>query len=706
MHRFILLITLIFSLSLGVYYCGEHARRLSLQEPISIKNESLASPDGRAQFWLVNQSRDHNQGRLLYHISYDGVPVIEPSRMGLRFAAQHGFDDDLQIIALAKHNHDETWEQPWGEQRFIRDHYNEWLVTVQRITNGQVMNVRVRAFNDGVAFRYEVPEQAGFDDVLITEEITEFDLDAKARSWWTPARKWNRYEYLYETTPLAEIDEVHTPLTIRLPTNNIHVAIHEAALVDYSGMSLSSMREGRLQATLAPRAEGGLVKLKGGFKTPWRTIQIADTAAGLVDSDMILNLNEPNKLGDMSWFKPGKYIGIWWDMHIRERSWGTDYFHGATTQYTKYYMDFAAEHGFDGVLVEGWNIGWDGDWYHNGDVFSFTESYPDFDIAAIAAYGRKRGVKLIGHHETSGNITNYENQIKDAFKLYQQHDVAIVKTGYVADAGDIKRIGDNGVTYYEYHDGQEQNDHHLRVVKLAAKHQIAINPHEPVKDTGLRRTYPNWVSREGARGMEYSAWGVPPNTPEHMTIMPYTRLLSAPMDYTPGIFDLRPNEQPPVMDNFPRHDKRARIETTLAKQLALYVVIYSPIQMAADLPRNYEKRMDAFQFIKDVPADWEESYTLAGEVGDYIVSVRKDRNSQDWYLGALTDENKRRLDIDFSFLEDGVYEAQIYRDGAQADYENAPYDIVIETRQVSKTDKMSLRLGRSGGAAIRFKKIK
>lgn len=365
-------------------------------------------------------------------------------------------------------------------------------------------------------------------------------------------------------------------------------------------------------------------------------------------------------------------------------------------------MDFAAEHGFDGVLVEGWNIGWDGDWYNNGDVFSFTETYDDFDIEKVAEHGRKVGVRLIGHHETSGNITNYENQLDAALDLYQANDVAIIKTGYVADAGKLKRIDENGIVRYEYHDGQENVAHHMRVVEQAAQHKIAINPHEPVKDTGLRRTFPNWVSREGARGQEFNAWGVPPNGPNHVSNLVYTRMLSGPMDYTAGAFDLRPSERPPVSKEMGRHDKRSRIEHTLAKELSLYIAIYSPIQMAMDLPENYQARMDAFQFIKDVPTDWEQSIALSGEVGEFLVIARQDRNSSDWYLGAHTNEKARKVSAKLDFLDSGDYQAQIYRDGAGADYDTNPYDIVIEKRLVTADSTMSFELGRSGGVAIRF----
>ncbi len=662
-----------------------------------IESVHLKSPDGNIEVSVKNAD-----GQVLYNIKAFNQIIIKDSKLGLRFLEQHGFDKQLVITSIEKSESKSRWEQPWGERRIVVNNYKELLLKLENTTNREKMNIRFRAFNDGIGFRYEVLEQKGFESVSIVDELTNFNFDENSTTWWIPAREWNRYEYLYEKTPLSKVKMVHTPVTLQLPSG-LHVSVHEAALVNYSGMSLEKRRGGTLKANLAPRSDGLLVKTQAPFNTPWRTLQISKDAIGLINSDLILNLNEPNKLGDISWFTPGKYIGIWWAMHMRERTWGNDGIHGATTEETIRYMDFAAEHGFNGVLVEGWNLGWDGDWFHNGDVFNFTKSYPDFDIEKVSAYGKKVGVPLIGHHETSGNISNYENQLDAALELYANNEVKIIKTGYVADAGDIKRIDENGIAHYEFHDGQHMVNHHLKVVKKAAKHKISINPHEPVKDTGLRRTYPNWVSREGARGMEFSAWGVPPNPPEHTTILPFTRLLSGPMDYTPGIFELRPSELPPVREDMQRNDPKSRVETTLAKQLALYLTIYSPIQMVADLPKHYQNNMPAFQFIKDVPTDWEQSMALQGEIGDYLVIARQDRNSSDWYLGVITDEQARSFSIPLHFLEkQKTYTAQIYRDGPNADYDTNPYDIIIEEVNLSSQDTYNLSLGKGGGAAIRF----
>ena len=671
------------------------AATVSAQE---FEGERLLSPSGDIEVSVAARG-----GRLGYAVHYRGEEVVRPSQLGLLFESRHGFNDGMVLTGEPeRRSSDTTWEQPWGENRFVRDHYNELLVTARHEVSGAVIDIRIRAFDDGIGFRYEMPEQPGIESLNIVRELTQFNVPPEAAAWWIPADRTNRYEILYRESGLEGIDRVHTPVTFRLPSGT-HLSIHEAALVDYSGMTLTQEYTGGFRAALRPWSDGVLVKTAVPFVSPWRTIQIAPDAVGLVNSSLILNLNEPNKLGDVSWVKPGKYVGIWWAMHINERSWGRDGVHGATTGETMRYMDFAAENGFVGVLVEGWNVGWDGDWQAAGDLFSFTESYPDFDIEAVTRYGHERGVELIGHHETSGNITNYEQQLGAAFDLYEELGVTRVKTGYVAGTSWLKWVDENGVPHYEYHDGQFAVRHHLKVIEEAAKRGISINPHEPVKDTGLRRTYPNWVTREGARGQEYNAWGMPPNPPEHTTILPFTRMLSGPMDFTPGIFDLMPNERPPVREDMPRGSPESRVETTLAKQLALFVIVHSPLQMAADLPENYEARPDAFQFIRDVPADWGQTVALEGEVGEYVVIARRERGSADWYVGAVTDEQRRQVEVDLSFLDEGDrYDAEIYVDGDDAHWESNPYSLNIEERAVSETDRLLLQLAPGGGAAVRL----
>ncbi|MXR67261.1 glycoside hydrolase family 97 protein [Shewanella sp. JBTF-M18] len=681
--------TAISALTLAIAATG-----MMLPSTSQAKTVSLTSPDKQI---VVSLSDDEQSPQ--YSVSFQGKKVIEPSKLGMVFQSLGEFGNDFSIEEVKRSRADERWQQPWGEREWVIDKHNGLTAT---LSNGQYhFMVEFKVFDDGLGFRYRVPKQGSLDKLNITRELTEFTLPQpeKVTAWWIPARGWNRYEYLYQKTPLKQVDRVHTPFTFTL-VDGVHMSIHEAALVDFAAMTLDQRRDGTLRADLTPWSDGVRVKTQAGFSTPWRTIQIADKATGLLNSDLILNLNEPNKLGDVDWVEPGKYVGIWWGMHLNENTWGSGDKHGATTSETKRYMDFAADNGFAGVLVEGWNLGWDGSWFHNGDVFSFTKAYPDFDLPEISAYGASKGVRLIGHHETSGSVTNYRNQMSDAYDLYQKYGVTQVKTGYVADGGDIKRVDDQGMVHHEWHDGQFMVNEYLHSVTEAAKRHISINTHEPIKDTGLRRTYPNWISREGARGQEFNAWGTPPNNPSHTTTLAYTRMLAGPMDFTPGIFDLAPKGL----------DAVNRVQTTLTKQLALYVVLYSPIQMAADLPRNYKQHPDAFKFIQDVPTDWAQSIALAGEVGEYVAFARQERGGKsqgkDWYLGAITDDEAREISIDLDFLDPALsYEAQIYRDGNKADWRTNPYDYVIETQKVNSKQQLTLKLASSGGVAIRFKAL-
>lgn len=654
---------------------------------------SLSSPGN-----ILSVTIDAGPSGVTYSISRFGEPVIDASRLGLRFKDARALATGLAVTHVETRSVDETWPLPWGERAEVRNHFNELAVDLREVREekgldkGRSFRVVFRLYDDGLGFRYEIGKQSGIGAVEITDELTEFKFHDDATAWWIPGRQWNRYEYLYEKTPLDEVTMAHTPITMRT-TGGLHISVHEAALLHYAGMSMRRVGPRQFVTDLAPWSDGVKVKTKAPFVTPWRTLQIADSAPGLINSDLILNLNEPNKLGDVSWVEPGKYVGIWWGMHLAIESWGSGPIHGATTENTKRYIDFAAKYGFKGVLVEGWNEGWDGDWFNNGDLFSFTKPYPDFDLEALGKYAAERGVRIIGHHETSGSVTNYENQMADAFKLYEKVGVRQVKTGYVANGGEIIRRDKKGHVFNEWHDGQFMAEHHERVLIEAAEHKISINAHEPIKDTGLRRTYPNWIAREGARGQEYNAWGEPGNPPSHTAILPFTRMLSGPMDFTPGIFDLLFEKEKP--DN--------RVETTLAKQLALYVVLYSPIQMAADLPENYEKRLDAFQFIRDVPTDWADSRALTGEIGEQVTIVRKDRHSEDWYLGSLTDDHGRLLSVPLNFLTPGVtYKAQVYRDGLQAHWDSNPYDMIIEEIEVTSADTFPIRLAAGGGMAVRF----
>ncbi|TRO95395.1 glycoside hydrolase family 97 protein [Glycocaulis profundi] len=680
--------TAITALRSATLFAGFSAAFL-LPAAIAQERAELASPDGRitAEIW----SED---GRPHYSVSFDGEEVVAPSRLGFRLLEGPNLETGLELVETGAASHDDEWELPWGERRVARDHHNEVSARFEDAESPELgFTVRMRAFDTGIGFRYEVsnPERG---EHAITAEITEFVLPPESDAWWIEAGEYNRYEYLYRSTPLSDALVAHTPFTARLPEGGPHVSIHEAALVDYSSMWLDQRRGGVFRARLAPSHDGVPVRVGGEFATPWRTIQIADSAVGLINSDIILNLNEPNVLGDVSWVEPGKYIGIWWGMHVNTMTWESGEIHGATTENAREYIDFAAENGFDGVLIEGWNLGWDGNWFVNNEVFDFTTAYPDFDLEGVAAYARERGVRLVGHHETSGGVSNYEDQMEDAFDLYERLGVRQVKTGYVDDAGGMTRRDEDGHIRYEWHDGQFAVNHHQRVLQAAAERRISINAHEPVKDTGLRRTYPNAITREGARGQEYNAWGVPPNPPEHVAILPYTRMLSGPFDYTPGIFD---------MTSYADRMEGARVSHTLAKELALYVVIYSPVQMVADLPENYERFDDAFDFIRAVPADWEESIALDGEIGEHVVFARQERGSDDWYLGALTDEDPRDLSVALDFLEEGrTYTATIWRDAGDAHWDTNPYAYEIEERQVTSADTLDLPLAPGGGAAVRF----
>lgn len=666
---------------LGWILCAFSATAVA--EPITVA--SVESP-GK----VLRVSLQLDGGTPSYRVERFGEAVVDTSRLG--FQLRDGrLDRDLAVLGQRSRSVDETWEQPWGERRLTRNHFNEVVVQLaERSGAKRRLDVVFRVYDDGLGFRYHFPQQPGMREAIIDDELTEFAIAPASTAWWIPAGEPIHYEYLYQRTPLDQVPLAHTPMTLR-SHDGLHVSIHEAALVDYAGMWLRRTEGQRLRAQLSPSAEGWKVRRSLPFDTPWRTLQISDTAGGLVESSLILNLNEPNVLGDVSWVKPSKYLGVWWSMHLDEESWATGPRHAATTAKTKRVIDYAARHGFRGVLVEGWNPGWDGDWVGNGYAFDFTRPTPDFDIEALSAYGAKKGVHLIGHHETGCAIEHYEDQLGAALDLYARLGVDAFKSGYVCDDGQVDRRNPaGGPLWREWHDGQFMARHHLKVVQEAARRHIAVNPHEPIKDTGLRRTYPNWISREGARGMEYNAWGQPPNPPEHEVNLVFTRMLSGPLDYTPGILSLKGRGG-------------QAIPSTLARQLALYVTIYSPIQMAADLPEHYEQHREAFRFIEDVAVDWDDTRVLNGEVGDYVTIVRKDRHSRDWFLGSITDEHGRVLPVSLGFLEPAVrYRAEIYRDGDGADFRSNPFAFVRETREVTSADALVLTLAPGGGQAIRF----
>ena len=629
-------------------------------------------------------------GRPSYTVTRRGKPVLDRSRLGFLFTDQVKIERNQKFISARERDEDGSWQQPWGEWQTIRNRFHELSVRFGDTgAPGRVYDVVFRLYDDGVGFRYEFPEQAALPKANIAEELTEFAFAQDGTAWWKPAFLWNREEYLVEKTALSALGTADTPVTIKL-ADGTHVALHEAALVDYSGMAVARGQGTLLRAVLTPGAGRPKVVRTGAWHTPWRTLIIADDAPGIYMSHLMLNLNEPNKLGDVSWFKPGKFVGVWWNMIRGEWTWARGPKHGATTANVKRYIDFAAANGIPNVLVEGWNIGWDGQWFGNGGDMDFAQPTEDFDADALAAYGKARGVRLIGHHETGGDASNYERQFDAAFKFAADHGEMVVKTGYVTDAGQIDRLEPDGTKLREWHEGQWMANHHVRVLEAAARYKVAIDSHEPIKGTGLHRTYPNWVGREGQRGMEYNAWGGK-NPPEHEANLVFTRMLEGPMDFTPGVLSLTGQEDSAIL-------------STEAKQLALYVVLYSPVVMAADTPENYAKHMAAFQFIKDVPTDWQDTRVLNGEVGDYVTIVRKVRGGRDWYLGAVGDEEARKLTVKLDFLDPGkVYTAQIYRDGDDADYRTEKrHSIVIETRKVTAADTLTLALAPGGGQAIRF----
>jgi len=630
-----------------------------------------------------------------YEVHRGDRTVIANARLGL---VLDGFGNApaSRVSNAQRTQVDRSWEQPWGEQRIIQDRHVELRVSLSGVdaAHTEPFDLTVRVFDDGFGFRYEFNGIAPARESAIVDELTEFRLAGDWDAWWYPARHPDRDEYLYRRAHLHEVHLAETPLTLQ--STGLYLSIHEAALVDYASMNLRRTAERTLKADLMPWSDGVLVRKRGPFVTPWRMVLVGDTPMALADSRIELNLNEPSRLRDTSWIHIGKYVGVWWEMHLNLSTWASGAKHGAANANVQRYIDFAAKNGFGGVLVEGWNRGWDGDWIANGKNFSFTESYPDFDLPRLSAYARERGVRLIGHHETAGAVENYERQLDAAMSLYATNGISVVKTGYVTPNGSIERTLEDGSIGHEWFAGQYRVNHEMKVAEVAAKYQISIDAHEPVKDTGLRRTWPNMLSREGARGQEFNAWGRPTNPPEHLTILPFTRLLAGPMDFTPGIFDI----------TFGKTDVNERVQSTLATQLALYVLVYSPVHMAADLPENYEKRPDAFQFIRDVPTDWETSRTLQGEIGDYVVIARQQRGAADWYLGATTDETARALTIPLDFLERGrKYEAQIYRDAPDADYLRNPTALVIEKRRVTSKDRIDAALAAGGGLAVRFRAL-
>lgn len=642
---------------LALAACGSH----STSEPVA------TSPDGRIKVSVQTEG-----GQLSYSISQDSEILIVPSKLGFELMGGNILGDKTEILSVTHSSHKETWETVWGESRLIEDNHNSMIVHTAHL------DVEFRVFNDGVGFRYIFPDDLG--EFRIREELTEYKFArADHKIWWMP-RSEPYYEAYGNHTTFDEIDCAYTPVTITGADGRFY-SIHEAALLDFAKVNLVGSDASTLKTSLTKWSDGTGVYVTDTRTTPWRTIIITDRAGGLIESHLMLNLNEPCKIEDTSWCKPGKYIGIWWELHKYMRTWYYGPQHGATTERTKEYIDFAAAHNIQAVLVEGWNKGWDGNWMKNSTGFSFTEAYPDYDFDEVMKYAASKGVQMIIHNETAANTEHYFSQIDSAYALYQKYGMHYIKTGNVNLLMDGK----------EEHDGQYGVNRLHEVVEKAAQYQINVDEHEPCIPTGLCRTWPNLMTGEAIRGQEHDAWEVDGgNKPEHQTVCPFIRGLAGPMDYTFGTFDFS-NPNTPT----------SRVKTTISKQLAQYVVIYSPLQMASDLYEAYEG-VKAFDFISDVPTDWEQTKVLDAVIGDYIVTARQKRGGSDWYLGAITDENARTLDVPLSFLEKGKWMAQIYEDTPQTSYETSPETYQYREVEVSAKDVLNIKLATSGGCAIRF----
>ena len=638
------------------------------------KNEMVTSPDGAVT--VTVGVKDH---RPFYTVDYQGRTLVAPSHLGFRLDDEE-LGANMTIGKVSRSSKDETWTQPWGENETTRNHYNELTVDYREHT-GRLMQVVFRVFNDGFGFRYNLPSQDKRKEYCIQDELTEITLAHDAKAWSIQSNHTAYFEGIYTADLLSKKDTVCTPLTIEYE-KDLFLAIHEAALEDYASINLTP-RSGddgsvRLLTALTPWRNGVKVYAKGELKSPWRTMIISKTAGGLLTSDLMLNLNEPSRIEDTSWIEPGRYIGIWWSIHKKQNTWEMGPTHGATTGNVKRYMDFAARHGFSGVLAEGWNPGWG-----QGEKISYLESYPDFDIEEVCRYGQSKGVRFIGHTETWGNATLLENQMEEAFSWFEKLGIRAVKTGYVGHYFDGKELAKS----------QYGIRHYRRVIECAAKHHIMIDNHEPAMPTGIQRTWPNLMTQEGVRGQEYNAWDRRGgNPPAHTVTLPFTRGLAGPTDFTPAIF------------NFSEIVKGTHPHSTLAKQLGEFVVIYSPLQMAADAIENYEGQ-PALSFIENCPTTWSKTLVPNGEIGKYITIARKARHGDSWFIGSITNEEARNIDIALDFLDEGAtYRAMIYEDGPEADYEHNPYEMTIRQVSVIQGDTLHLRLARSGGAAIRIEK--
>ena len=618
-------------------------------------------------------------GRIFYEVKKENTILVRESKLGFLLRGESELGVNLNLVRTQKKSCNEVFETIVGEQKEVRNNYNEMAVYVaEESEKKRLFSLRFRVFNDGVAFRYEVPPQPSFQRIIIEDELTEFNVDLNSQAWRIPAYQATKYELNYEKWPVYELrDAVHTPLTIETNANK-YLAIHEAALYNYGSMTLKLNQDKRLQADITPLSDGVKAYVDLPFNSPWRVIYVADSAIELTVNRMLLCLNEPAK-EDFSWVKPLKFLGIWWAMYVGEWTWAEGKKHGATTEHAKEYIDWCMKLGVSGLLVEGWNNGWSGEWSLNGKYTDFLHPVADFEMEQVAEKARTSNVELIAQHETVGQIDNYERQLESAFSYLVSNGIHYVKTGYT---GSKMMIAGK----QEYHHSQVGVLHYQKTVEMAARYQIMLNIHEPIKGTGIERTYPNILTREGAKGQEYEGGKIRLN---HATILPFTRMLAGAFDYTPGIFDL--------------NNPAKRVYTTLARQLAFYVIFYSGMQMLADRPEVYDKYPKVFEFLKEVPVNWQTTIPLLGKIGEYFVVARQDRDSSDWYIGGVTNEFARRVNLNLEFLEDGIkYTAYIYRDGGAADYRENPLDIEVEKRVIDKTELLDIWLAAGGGVAIRL----
>ena len=642
---------------------------------------ALSSPDG-----ALTLTAETKEGELLYALKKGDQTVLEPSHLGL-ILREIDLDGGLTLLGSDTGSFDETWQEPWGEEETVRNRYNELRLHLKK--DETLLDVVFRLFDDGLGFRYEFPEGGSLDSLAILDERTQFAFPNDPVAYAMPKERFFYYEDYYEKSLLSAKDTIAAPVTMKV-SDNLYLSVYQANLTDYASMNLFTRKDAPagkpvLEVDLVPWSTGEKVFGKTPFVSPWRTVIVAEKTGDLALSRLMLNLNEPSKIEDTSWIEPGRYIGIWWEIHHDLSTWHSGPKHAATTENAKKYIDFAAKHGFSGVLVEGWNKGWDGDWTDSVDMFSFTESYPDYDLREVQDYALSKGTRIIAHAETGGMASHFEEQMEEAFKLYQSIGINTVKTGYVFPKMDRK----------EHQHSQYGIRHYQGVIETAARYHIMIDNHEPAMPSGIRRTWPNLMTGEAVRGMEWNAFDTEGgNCPEHTVILPFTRGLAGPMDYTPTVFNF---------DN--DRVKGTRPQTTRAKQLALFVILYSPLQMAADMPWNYEGRPE-FDFVTSCPTNWSKTLFPAAELGEYVVTARKERGGERWFLGAATNADARDVTISLDFLTPGVrYKAVLFEDGEGADYRTNPYPVSISEKEVDSKTVLALHLATSGGAAIRFEPL-